>query len=57
MRILITGINGFAGSFLTEHILNNKKDVQIAGTIYSKNDLKNIEHLKDNLDLFLDLFQ
>ena len=52
MRVLITGISGFAGSFLAEHLLNNKDDVQIAGTIYSKNDLKNIEHLKDNLDLF-----
>ncbi|NQU99676.1 MAG: GDP-mannose 4,6-dehydratase [Parcubacteria group bacterium] len=52
MRILITGISGFVGSFLTEYLLNNKDNIQVAGTIYSENDLKNIEHLKDNLDLF-----
>ncbi len=50
-KILITGITGFAGSHLTEYILNNKLG-EIHGTYRGKStDLSNIMHVKDKLNL------
>ncbi|MBM4467026.1 MAG: GDP-mannose 4,6-dehydratase [Chloroflexi bacterium] len=48
-RALITGINGFVGSHLTEYLLHHT-DWQVAGTVYGPED--NIEHLRDRLELY-----
>ncbi|MFH1581640.1 MAG: GDP-mannose 4,6-dehydratase [Pseudomonadota bacterium] len=50
MKALITGINGFAGSFLAESL--NQKGWEIAGTVQPGTNLANIEHIKDGLSLF-----
>lgn len=49
MRALITGISGFVGSHLAEHLLAHT-DWQIAGTVYGRQD--NIAHLRDRLSLY-----
>ncbi len=49
MRVLITGISGFVGSHLAEHLLANT-NWEIAGTIYSSD--YNIRHLADRLELY-----
>ena len=50
MKALITGIDGFAGSFLAELLLNN--DIVVAGTNLPGISLANIEHIKNSLSLF-----
>ena len=46
MKILITGINGFAGSHLLDYIISNQ-DAEVHGIIQQKNDTQNIKpHLK-----------
>lgn len=49
-KVLITGITGFAGSFLAEHLVG-LVDYQIAGTFISEESLKNVASIKDQLDL------
>lgn len=41
MRILVTGITGFAGSFLAEHLLESSND-EIFGTCLSKDNAANV---------------
>ncbi len=48
MRTLITGINGFIGSHLTEFMLD--KGIEVFGTIHDEN-YGNISHLKDKINL------
>lgn len=48
--ILITGISGFAGSFLAEHLLAQNK-FTIHGTYHSEKGLKAIDSLQDKVDL------
>ncbi len=48
-RALITGISGFVGSHLAEHLLEHT-GWQVAGTVYGPED--NIEHLRDRLELY-----
>lgn len=48
MRVLITGIAGFAGSHLAEHLLA-ETDWEVWGTIY-QNDY-NVSHLRDRVNL------
>ncbi len=52
MKALITGIAGFAGSYLAEYLLNEKK-IQVYGAIIKRwqDDLGNIEHLLDKVTL------
>lgn len=50
-KILITGITGFAGSFLAEHLLSDPSEKKIFGTYISDSGLQNIQHLKDSLSL------
>ena len=50
-KILITGVAGFAGSHLTEHIINNGLG-ELYGTFRGKStDLANIAHVKDKINL------
>ena len=50
MRILITGITGFAGSHLAEYFLNEGKH-EVYGTIKWRSDRQNIIGIIDKLDL------
>lgn len=49
-KVLITGITGFAGSFLAEYLLE-KGDYEISGTFLSEKSLQNVTTVKDKLDL------
>ncbi|MBU0686427.1 MAG: GDP-mannose 4,6-dehydratase [Candidatus Margulisbacteria bacterium] len=50
MKALITGINGFAGSFLAESLVGS--NAVVAGTIQPGTTLENIATIKDTLSLF-----
>lgn len=50
MRILITGITGFAGSHLAEYCLD-RGDVEIYGMVRWRSRTENIDHLKNDLNL------
>lgn len=50
MKVLITGITGFAGSHLAELCLQ-KPDVKIYGTVRTRSRLNNISHLIPRLEL------
>ncbi len=52
MRVLITGITGFAGSHLADYILNNHPDVEVFGTIRWRSRKENILHIEDKISLF-----
>ena len=49
-KVLITGITGFAGSFLAQH-LTSLKNQEIYGTYLSESSLDNVAQLKDSLHL------
>lgn len=49
MKALITGISGFVGSHLAEHLLQTRP-WQLAGTVFGPTN--NVEHLKDRLELY-----
>lgn len=49
-RVLITGITGFAGSYLTEHLLSTKK-YSVSGTYLLEESLKNVNLIRRNLNL------
>ena len=51
MRVLITGISGFAGSFLAEHCLS-LKGVEVAGTVRDLSRLGHVSHLADACRFF-----
>ncbi len=48
-RALITGISGFVGSHLAEHLLT-ETDWHVAGTLFG--DVSGISHLRDRLELY-----
>ena len=50
-NILITGISGFAGSFLVEYLLSQNKG-KISGTYLEEASLGNIENVKTKVNLF-----
>jgi GDP-4-dehydro-6-deoxy-D-mannose reductase len=50
-KILITGITGFAGSFLAEHLLKVHTDCEIHGTYLSESGHKNISSIADSIIL------
>jgi GDP-4-dehydro-6-deoxy-D-mannose reductase len=45
MKVLITGITGFAGSHLAEYLLAEHPDVEVFGTYRWRSRMDNIEHL------------
>ncbi|MBN1586774.1 MAG: GDP-mannose 4,6-dehydratase [Candidatus Omnitrophica bacterium] len=49
---LITGISGFVGSHLAEHILSEHPDWKVVGTIRWRSRHDNIEHLEDRVQLY-----
>jgi len=51
MKILITGITGFAGSHLAEYLLN-KKDIEIFGVERWRCKTENIDHIKDKIKVY-----
>jgi GDP-4-dehydro-6-deoxy-D-mannose reductase len=51
MRVLITGITGFAGSHLADYLLANHPDVEIFGTWRWRSRTENIEHLEGRIQL------
>jgi GDP-4-dehydro-6-deoxy-D-mannose reductase len=51
MRVLITGITGFAGSHLAEYILANHPDVRVFGFVRWRSRMDNIVHIQDKIDL------
>jgi GDP-4-dehydro-6-deoxy-D-mannose reductase len=51
MRVLITGITGFAGSHLAEYILREFPNVEVWGLVRWRSPLNNIIHIKEKLKL------
>lgn len=51
MRILITGITGFAGSHLADYILANHPDVRVFGFVRWRSRMDNIVHIQDKVEL------
>jgi GDP-4-dehydro-6-deoxy-D-mannose reductase len=50
MRVLITGISGFAGSHLADHFLEQGRH-EVYGTIKWRSDRENIRHIENKLKL------
>lgn len=51
MRVLITGVTGFAGSHLADFLLAEHPDVEIFGTYRWRSRMDNVEHLGEKLAL------
>ena len=47
MRVLITGITGFAGSHLAEYILSNHSSVDVFGIVRWRSRMDNILQIQD----------
>ena len=45
MKVLITGITGFAGSHLADHLLATQPDAEVAGLYRWRSRTENVEHL------------
>ena len=51
MKVLITGITGFAGSHLAEYVLQEKPGVDVYGIIRWRSRMDNILHIQDKVKL------
>ncbi len=51
MKVLITGITGFAGSHLADHLLAEQSEVEVLGTYRWRSPMENVAHLKDHVSL------
>ena len=51
MRVLITGITGFAGSHLAEFLLNDHPEVELFGIMRWRSRTENIESIQHRLQL------
>jgi GDP-4-dehydro-6-deoxy-D-mannose reductase len=51
MRVLITGITGFAGSHLADYILAKHPDVRVLGFVRWRSRMDNIVHIQDKVEL------
>ena len=49
-KVLITGITGFAGSFLAEHLVS-KKEYDIVGTFLFEESIRNVKAIRDKIKL------
>ncbi|MDP3987821.1 MAG: GDP-mannose 4,6-dehydratase [Candidatus Levybacteria bacterium] len=49
-KVLITGVSGFAGSFLADNLIQNE-EYQISGTYLTDNSLQNVDQIKDKINL------
>ncbi len=52
MRVLITGITGFAGSHLADYILENHPDDKVCGVVRWRSRMENVLHIRDKIELF-----
>ena len=52
MKVLITGITGFAGSHLADYILKNHPDVEIFGIVRWRSRMDNILHIQERITSF-----
>jgi len=52
MKVLITGITGFAGSHLADFILSQHKDVKVYGFLRWRSRRDNIDHILDKINLY-----
>ncbi len=50
MKALITGISGFAGSYLAEFLIN--KGYEVFGTFYDKSTFSNLDNIIDKIEIF-----
>ncbi|TET73900.1 MAG: SDR family oxidoreductase [Candidatus Aminicenantes bacterium] len=50
MRVLITGITGFAGSHLADYILKNHSEVKLYGLIRWRSPMENVLHIRDKIE-------
>ena len=51
MKVLITGITGFAGSHLADYLLADQPDVDFVGTYRWRSRMANIAHLDGEVEL------
>lgn len=51
MRVLITGVTGFAGSHLADYLLANHPDVEVYGSIRWRSRRENVAHLEGKVTL------
>lgn len=49
-KALITGVSGFAGSYLAQYLLKTG-DFEVYGTYLSEGNIKNVESIRDKIDL------
>jgi GDP-4-dehydro-6-deoxy-D-mannose reductase len=52
MRVLITGITGFAGSHLAEHILAHHPEVELHGIVRWRSRMENIAAIRQKVELY-----
>jgi GDP-4-dehydro-6-deoxy-D-mannose reductase len=52
MRVLITGITGFAGSHLAEYILAQRPEVEVFGIVRWRSRMENVLHIRDKIELY-----
>jgi GDP-4-dehydro-6-deoxy-D-mannose reductase len=52
MKVLITGITGFAGSHLADYILKEHPEVELYGIKRWRSRTENIDHIVDKVELF-----
>lgn len=52
MRVLITGVTGFAGSHLADYILAHHPQVEVFGLVRWRSRRENILHLQDKINLY-----
>jgi len=52
MRVLITGITGFAGSHLAEYILAQHPEAEVFGIVRWRSRMENVLHIRDKIELY-----
>ncbi|NOR15131.1 MAG: NAD-dependent epimerase/dehydratase family protein, partial [Candidatus Aminicenantes bacterium] len=51
MRILITGITGFAGSHLADFVLKEYPEVEVFGLVRWRSRMENVQHILNDIQL------